>query len=71
MYSDQVVAKAKVGYSRLDIATSTGRYLLYRSRNLRLLRSLFMYCRRSVKGLEVAKARLAAKPNVDCIHSIV
>ena len=37
MYSDQVVAKAKVGYSRLDIATSTGRYLLNRSYNLRSL----------------------------------
>ena len=67
----QVVTKANMGYSRLDIATSTGRYLLvHRSSNLRSLntRLLFMYWQRSVMGIEVAKARLAAKPNVDCMY---
>ena len=60
------------------MATSTGRYLQHKRQNLRSLntRSLFMYWRRSVKGIEVAKAGLAAKPivakpNVDCISTSI
>ena len=58
----------------LGLATTTAAILLYKSQILRLLnpRLLFMYWRRSVKGVAVAKSSAAAlskvsKPNIDCI----
>ena len=61
----------------LGLATTMVAILLYKSQILRLLnpRLLFMYWRRSVKGVAVAKPSAAAlskvsKPNVDCILNL-
>ena len=68
-----MVSKTSVSFLPLDLATSTGRYLINKGRKLRSLNPRSLFILTEVRqGVEVAKARLAAKPivakpNVDCI----
>ena len=57
-YSDKVVAKSNIGFSPLDITTLTVAISLHKGRNWKSLntRLLFMYWRKSVIALPVAKA---------------